>query len=137
MAAFEYFGGRCQVCGSSTKQLHLHHKPWGYQHLYREDLHNDVILLCFECHAVAHEDFHANPKCERCHQYADTCFNGEVLCWGCVESYEMPDGWWIDPTLRNPAREQNKNCFPDPPPALPVPRGATLVDCQRDSEYVF
>jgi len=45
---------RCQLCGCSNRELHVHHKT--YEHRGREYDHmNDLIVLCEPCHAKFHD----------------------------------------------------------------------------------
>jgi len=38
---------KCRECGGS-KHLQIHHK--NYDNLYNEDVENDLITMCYDCH---------------------------------------------------------------------------------------
>ena len=44
---------RCSMCGKDKIQLHVHHN--NYEHRGEEENHlEDIIVICFECHAKFH-----------------------------------------------------------------------------------
>lgn len=49
--ARERAGNKCQLCGDSNRELHVHHNC--YDHLGNEP-DEDLIVLCDECHARHH-----------------------------------------------------------------------------------
>ena len=51
--------GYCEMCGSSTKQLHAHHIIGRANFAYRHDLSNG-ICLCASCHVFSKNSAHSN-----------------------------------------------------------------------------
>lgn len=51
LAALEYYGNRCGLCGSKFN-LEVHHKT--YQNLFKESI-ADVMILCTHCHKGHHK----------------------------------------------------------------------------------
>lgn len=49
--ALKNAGDKCQVCGCTDKQLHVHHNT--YENRGRETF-NDVVVLCCDCHKKFH-----------------------------------------------------------------------------------
>lgn len=47
-----YDHGRCQNCGS-TNNLQVHHLR--YNNYYKEDVKNDLKVLCKDCHQKIHD----------------------------------------------------------------------------------
>lgn len=49
--ALKYYGDSCVLC-SSTYRLNVHHR--NYDHLWKERIKKDLIVLCQNCHAKFH-----------------------------------------------------------------------------------
>lgn len=51
-------GYKCRTCGSTDRQLHVHHST--YEHLYNElNYLDDLITLCSVCHRGVHNKYNA------------------------------------------------------------------------------
>ena len=49
--ALEFYGRKCQACGS-TESLQVHHLH--YKSLHRENVETDLEVLCADCHKFEH-----------------------------------------------------------------------------------
>ena len=46
----------CQICGSTSKTLNVHHHVYHYGYMPWEYADNELITLCSDCHKKLHED---------------------------------------------------------------------------------
>ncbi|MBU2395662.1 MAG: HNH endonuclease [Gammaproteobacteria bacterium] len=49
--SFDYYGNSCVLCGEESN-INVHHR--NYDHLGKEDVRRDLIVLCRECHRKFH-----------------------------------------------------------------------------------
>ncbi len=88
------FPGRCEICGSSTKQLHAHHLISRERIHYRYDLSNGVCL------------------CATCHEFSNDCAAHSSNTAGVENFIEWLKGsehgqWWNDNKTQRPLETYN------------------------------